>query len=352
MVNPDNPTFRQLRLEAHGLAKSLARSPKEVVSLMGAMQAQDFNMAKWAVGIRLDDYTEKAVIEAFNKGEILRTHVLRPTWHFVSPENIRAFLSLSADKIKAATRARDRELGLSEELFTKANNIIVKELEGNHHRTSKELGEALQRAGIETDSARMYHFMIRAEIEALVCSGAMQGTAQTYALLDERAPQSACLTREEALVRLTQAYLSSHYPATIQDFVWWSGLSVGDARKGLETVKQYFSVENIAGQNYFFPANVKEPDSKTSFHLLPAFDEYIIAYRDRTPVISTEQHSKAISSNGIFRPTVIADGAVIGLWRKAASKANPLTFEFFHLSDVDAEKSIGEAVRKWKTFNR
>ncbi|MDR2232290.1 MAG: winged helix DNA-binding domain-containing protein [Tannerella sp.] len=352
MINSNNPAFRQMRLEAHGFVIPFALTPNEVVARMGAMQAQDFNMAKWAVGIRLEGCTEKAVIEAFNKGEILRTHVLRPTWHFVSPENIRAFLLLSADKIKSATRARDRELGLSEELFTKANNIITKELEGNNHRTSKELGEALQRAGIETDSARMYHFMMRAEVEALVCSGALQGSAQTYALLDERAPQTARLTREEAISRLAGAYFSSHYPATMQDFMWWSGLSTGDARKGLEAIKQYVITENIAGQDYFFKAHktIQKKSGTSSFHLLPAFDEYIIAYRDRTPVISTGQHSKAISSNGIFRPVIIADGEVIGLWRKAASKANPLTFEFFQQSDSDDEKSIGEAVREWKAF--
>jgi hypothetical protein len=267
------------------------------------------------------------------------------------PENIRAFLSLSVTKIKSSMRSRDRQLGLSEELFSKANNIITKELEGNRHRTQKELGEALQQSGIEINSARMTHFMMRAEAEALVCSGVMQGATQTYALLDERAPQVAHLTREEALARLVKTYFSSHYPASIQDFMWWSNLSASDTRKGLEAVKQHFTSDKMDGQDYIFPTNVTDPkitDTAKLFHLLPAFDEYIIAYRNRNAVIPCEQHSKAVSSNGVFRPTLIADGEVIGLWR--ASKTKPLAFELFQKSGFDPEKQMENAVKKWKLF--
>jgi hypothetical protein len=342
--------FRHLRLEAQGLAAPVSQTPKEVVSRLGAVQAQDFNMAKWAIGIRLPNSTEQSVMEALNKGEILRTHILRPTWHFVSPENIRAFASLSANKIKSSMKARDRQLGLSEELFGKVNNLIFKALEGNKHLSLEALSDVLRHAGIELNSSRMYHFMLRAEAEAIVCSGALQGTTQTYALLDERVPPTARLSRDEALAQLARIYFTSRYPATLQDFVWWSGLSVGDARKGLEAVKQFFLSENWGGQTFFFPAEIEKPCSniEKSLLLLPAFDEYIIAYRDRSAVIS--EVDKAISSNGIFHPTIIADGKVIGLWRKTTAKNKPLTFEYFQQPDSLTEKMTEEAATRWKSF--
>ncbi|GHU70261.1 hypothetical protein FACS189413_10370 [Bacteroidia bacterium] len=344
-----------IRLAAHNLTKPSCKTPQEVVKHLGAIQAQDFVMAKWAVGIRITGSTEQMIENAFNRGEIVRTHVLRPTWHFVSPEHIRWMLALSAKHIKSAAAGRDRELGITPELFTKTNDLIIKLLEGGNHLTREQLTESLQNAGIAVDSARMSHFLMRAEVDAIICSGAMQGKKQTYTLLDERISNVGATsalpmpTHEESLSKLAEMYFKSHNPATLHDFVWWSGLSITDARKGLESVKNRFTEIIIDGQSYFFDPNIV-PDNNSQAFLLPAFDEYIIAYRDRSAVITSEQYTKAISSNGIFRPTIIANGKVIGLWRKTSLKNRPFSFEYFEQPDSSIQKMVenaAERLKKW-----
>jgi hypothetical protein len=340
-----------IRLQSHQLSRVVSRTPKEIVSWMGAMQAQDYGMAKWAIGVRLPISTDKLIEEAFNRGDILRTHVMRPTWHFVTPEDIRGMLLLSAEKIKASSRSRDRELGITEALYDKSNQVIRKALEGNKHLTRKSLAEALEKANIAVDSSRMVHFMMRAEVDAIVCSGAMQGKEHTYALLDERVPAAPVISKEEALAKLAHSYFRSHCPATLSDFVWWSGLSLTEAKKGLEAVKQDFFTEEMDKQTYWISNTFKHiPNIEKSIFLLPAFDEYIIAYRDRKAVLPPENHSKAVSSNGIFRPVVVVNGQVVGLWKKSSSKKQPVVSECFGASDDSFQSLVETAVDRYKTF--
>jgi hypothetical protein len=325
-----NP-IAHIRLMSHQLSGTHCKSPEDVVAWMGAMQAQDYNMAKQAIGVRLPDCSDPIIVEdTFNQGKILRTHVLRPTWHFISPDNIRWMLTLSAARIKSSSFSRDRDLEITEKLYSQTNRIIQKALEGGKHLTREAIGEELEKHKIMVNSARLVHFLMRAEVEGIVCSGALQGKNQTYALLDERAPSVPVLHKEEALARLAQLYFQSHQPATIQDFVWWSGLSTTEARQGLEAVKSGFVSEEINGQMYWLQNDFKEiPVVENFCCLLPAFDEYIIAYRDRSSVLLSEHHSKAVSSNGVFRPVILVDGQVVGLWKKSGQKKNPLQYEFF-----------------------
>ncbi len=321
-----------IRLINQQLAGTNFKTPTEIVSWMGAMQAQDYNMAKWAIGIRLPGLTDKLIEDAFNKGEFLRTHVMRPTWHFVSPENIRWMLNLSKEKIKSACKSRDLHLEITEELYTKCNNIIEKVLTGNKQLTRDKLSVVLENSGIEINSSRMVHFMMRAEIEGIVCSGAIHNKKHTYALIEEIVPRTATLNKDEALAKLAKIYFSSHGPATVQDFVWWSGLSVTEARHALEMVKKDFISETIDSQIYWFPDSRPNKPEEESMHLLPAFDEYIVSYRDRKAVLPAENHSKAISSNGIFRPVIVRNGKVVGLWKKSGPK-NKITTDFFEQTD-------------------
>jgi hypothetical protein len=344
-------TIARIRLASHQLSDTRLQTPEAVVSWMGAMQAQDYNMAKWAVGVRLPGYTEKRIEEAFNQGKILRTHVLRPTWHFVTPENIRWMLALSAGRIKSSSFSRDRDLEITEELYSRTNRIIEKALEGNRYLTREAISTELEKYKIIVNSARFYHFLMRAEVEGIVCSGALQGKNQTYALLDERAPSVSPLYKEEALAKLAQLYFQSHQPATLPDFVWWSGLSTTEARQGLEAVKSKFIAEEINGQTYWLQNDFREiPLAENFCCLLPAFDEYIIAYRDRSAALLSEHHSKAVSSNGVFRPVIVVNGQVVGLWKKSASKKSPVLFDFFEQPDIVTKNLVEKAAEGFKDF--
>jgi hypothetical protein len=207
--------------------------PVDVVRWLVASQAQDFAGAKWSVGLRTEAANDAAVERAFNEGAILRTHMMRPTWHFVTQEDIRWMLALTAPRVHAVNASRYRQLGLDAATLTKAVTTMTRALEGGHELTRDELRAALARARIGTDGQRMAYILMHAELEAAICSGARRGKQFTYALLDERAPRARVLSREDALAELGARYFASRGPATVQDFAKWSGLTL-EARRGLE----------------------------------------------------------------------------------------------------------------------
>jgi len=328
MDSQDIPFYRLINQQ---IAESKFTKPAEIVSWMGAMQAQDINMAKWAIGVRLSSSTEKLVDDAINKGEIIRTHLLRPTWHFVTRDDARWILGLTAQHIKSGLKSRHKNLGLDTEAIKRSNRIIEKSLSGGNHLSREELMSELIKAKFDVSENRSSHFMLMAELEGIVCSGAAKGKKQTYALFDERVPKSKSIKREEALAKLAERYFTSHGPATLKDFVWWSGLPVADARKAIEMVKSKFISEKIDGKEYWFADSIKIPKKvKESVYLLPAYDEYIISYTDRSAVLNTKTIDKAISNNGIFRPIIVAKGQVVGLWKTIKTKdTSNIEMEFF-----------------------
>ncbi len=220
------------RIAGEGLER-----PADVVRWMGAVQAQDFAAAKWAVGLRTNACTDAGVEEAFARGEILRTHVMRPTWHFVAPEDIRWMQALTSAYVKAQMGYQFRRLELDPAVFKRSTAAMVKALRDGQQLTRAELAQVLARAGIQGDGLRLAHIIAHAELDAVLCSGGRRGRQFTYALVDERAPNARKLPRDEALATLTERYFASHGPATLRDYAWWSGLSAAAVKAGLETVK-------------------------------------------------------------------------------------------------------------------
>ena len=349
----NNANIAHIRLFHHQLLGTGYTTPRQIVTHFGMVQAQDFNSAKWAIGVRLGECTEKMVIEAFNSGEILRTHVLRPTWHLVTPENIRWMLKLSANRIMQSMKSRDRELGLTDEIYAKCYRIIEKAFEKEDDISREELTKVLHDAGMVLNSSQMYHVITGAEANGMVCSGVMREKNHTYALLEKRVPATKPLTKEESLAQLARIYFTGHSPAALQDFVWWSGLPVSEARQGLESVQAEFVSETIDGQKYWMlpDIGIRPSANKNLIHLLPAFDEYLVGYKDRTAAITSENHQKAISSNGVFRPVVIQNGRVIGLWKKATSGKKPITVAPFGSVDRATQQLIEQAVERFFVWN-
>lgn len=314
-----------IRLQNQQLLNPLFCQPKELVSWLGAMQAQNYSMVKWAVGTRLKSATIQTVEEALRKGEILRTHVMRPTWYLVAAEDIRWMLKLSARRIKSANDsfAKGYDLEITDELYAKSYNLLEKILCGNKSLTKQEIAEHFCCSGIlvEADNHRMTRFMVRAEQEGIVCSGEDKGGKYTYALLEERVPPVPEITKDEALARLARSYFRSHAPAVLQDFIWWSGLPVSEAKQAIYLIESELTAEQWNGQTWYVHEACRTRGKVSGrLHLLPSYDEYLLGYKDRTDVLPKEHYPKAFTNNGLFYPVILHEGQVIGNWSKSAKK--------------------------------
>ena len=340
------------RLISQKISATEFTSVKELVGWMGAMQAQDFNMAKWAIGLRLLNSNEENITVAIDSGQIIRTHLLRPTWHFVSAEDIYWMIELTSSRIKAAQRSREKQLGLSEKVLKKCNSIIEKALGNGVHATRKELVNELNKAKIATYNNRASHILFNAELEGIICSGKMKEKQTTYALLSERVPKIKSLFKEEALATLAKKYFESHCPATLADFTWWSGLSAADAKHALEIIKNDFISEKINSAEYWFPrsfSNLKK--IKQSVFLLPAFDEFLISYKNRSASVITWHQGKVFSNNGIFWPTIVVNGQVAGIWKREIKKGKLIvTINFFDESNKISNELLQKAAEKLGRF--
>ena len=332
--------------------QSFAR-PGELVQWLGAVQAQDYGAAKWALGLRLHGTTDAMIEQAFAGGEILRTHVMRPTWHFVTPTDIRWMLMLTAPRVLAASAYYFRLSELDDALFAKTNVALAQALQGGKQLTRSELASALEQAGIVVgDLLRLTYIIMRAELDAIICSGARRGKQFTYALLDERVPQSRVLDRDEALAGFALRYFTGHGPATLQDFVWWSGLTVADAKAALEMVSTQLIREVIDEQNYWSSGSVMPASNQSqTAYLLPNFDEYTVGYADRSAIIDEADVSKFDMRGSVLNNTIVLDGRVIGTWKRAMKKDSVIiTPTLFTPLNETATRALVEAANRYGVF--
>jgi len=346
------PEISNLRLANQKIAATNFKTPRDLVAWMGAMQAQDYPMAKWAIGVRLLDSTDNTIQSAIDKGEIIRTHVMRPTWHFVSVEDIYWMLDLTASRILRSMKSRHNEMELSQAVFSKSNRIIEKALTKNKWLTRDELAKELGAKKIKIDENRLSHILVHAELNGIMCSGPIKNGKLTYALLSERVPVKKVPTREASLIELAKRYFTSHGPATILDFVWWSGLSISEAKQALEAIKTDFISETIGTETFWFTDARPIPGfGKTSVHLLPAYDEFLISYKDRSASLTLTNTPKAISNNGMFHPIIVVNGQVMGLWKRAVKKDTVIVeADFFQSPNKTDRRKIEEQAFKYGRF--
>lgn len=307
----------QQRLINQQLNSPRFKKPVDLVHWLGAVQAQDYYGAKWALGQRLQGATDAKVEKAFAKGEILRTHVMRSTWHFVAPNDIRWMLQLTAPRINNTLKSYYRKYELDEVVFRRCSKAIFNALKGGKELTRELLRRVVARTGISADGLRFIFILAYAELEGLICSGPRIGKQMTYALLDERAPLTKPLARDEALAELTRRYFKSHGPATMEDFAWWSGLSAADVRAGVTMVKRDFVEEDIAGKRYWWSNSRASLDNEsTRAYLLPTYDEYLIGYKDRSAALGSTSRRGAKGINPIFSSPIVIDSRVVGTWKR------------------------------------
>jgi Winged helix DNA-binding domain len=308
------------RLARHHLAGIGLPAPEDVVRWFGAVQAQDFAGALWAVGQRvLPATTETAVLAAFDAGAVIRTHVLRPTWHFVAPEDLRWMLALTAPRIQATAASRYTELGLDGRSRLKAERAFARALAGGRQLTRQDLAAALQGAGVATDGQRLVHLLMHAELQALICSGPRVGKQLTYALVDDRVPATSPLPREDMLATLFTRYFTSHGPATRHDAGWWSGLPLGDVRAGIALAGDALQRRMIDGREYWSGSNgspAVTPVNSPSVHFLPSYDEYTVAYRDRAVLLHASTKQSSATQMALLSQPVLLNGTHVGDWTR------------------------------------
>lgn len=323
--------------------------PEDVVAWLGAVQAQDYLGSLWALGLRMGHAGEKEIEQAIADKKIVRSWPLRGTLHYAVAEDVRWMLRLVAPRTIASTASRYQQLELDEATLAKSRDMIAHALQGGKQLTRHELAAALHQAGISTDGQRLIHILNRSALDGLICYASRHGKQFTFALLDEWIPAARTLNRDEALAELAKRYFTSHGPATLQDFVWWSGLAAADARASLEMVKSQLIQDVIDGQAYWFLRNTSiSQDVPVTAYLLPGFDEYLVGYKDRRAVLDPKYTRRL---NALFSPTIVIDGRVVGTWQRTLKKsAVVIEIQPFTTFDEAERDAIATAAHRYGEF--
>ena len=340
------------RLHHHHIYGTHYTKPEEIVSHLTDIQSQDWSMAKWAIGLRLPGSKEADIELAFNEGKILRTHMLRPTWHFVSPEDIRWIQQLTSARVHAVNAPYYRKFDLDKKIIKKYMDVLIKLLLEETYLTRDEIAIRLAGNRLKTDGPKLAYIMMYAELEAIICSGPRRGKQFTYALMHERAPGAKLKDREESLFALTSGYFTTRGPATIKDFAWWSGLTIRECNEGLSLLGKEFERTQWNNQEYIFiPVDgIKIKKEFTTF-LIPDYDEYGISYKDR----SVYHHPRWKQSESLVHPdyfhAIAVDGYFGGNWKKTTLKNKPVVeIRPFEALSKTMIKSIDAAVRRYYAF--
>lgn len=343
----------QQRLLSQRIEGEKWKRPEEVVRWMGALQAQDYLQSLWAIGLRTQAATVVDIEQAITDRKLLRTWPMRGTLHFVPAEDAQWMLKLSEERMIASDKRRQAQLELDYATLERAGRLFSSALQGGQRLTRPEMMKLLENAGISTSGQRGYHILWYSSQIGLICLGPLEKKQQTFVLLDEWVPSPRRLAREDALTELTRRYMTSHGPATLRDFAHWAGLTLTEARAGLEGAKAELHAEKIDGQEYWMAESSASQAASHSpgVHLLPGFDEYLLGYKDRSAVLAVEHVLKIVpGKNGVFLPIVVVEGQVVGTWRRTVGKRT-LAVQLNPFARLgDAEKAATEVAKIYQTF--
>ena len=349
MTTADLIAMRMSALRLHESTRT--SSVLDTVRWMGALQAQDYESGLWAIGVRMKDTTREDIVQAITRREILRTWPMRGTWHFIPSVDVAWMQRLMASRVMNSIRKRSADFGFDEPGVSRARTVITKTLTGGKSLTRETLIACLGTAGIDISEQRGNHLLRRFGNEGLLCNGVTEGKEPTLALLDEWVPQPRLMDDDEALATITLRYFSSHGPATVSDFTWWTGLTKADALRGIQANGSKLSVADRNGADFYFAPEI-EPATPAALELLPAFDEHLLGYQCRDHVLEP-RHSDNVcpGGNGVFRPTLVASGLVLGLWRrKEAAKKAQVELQPFAKLPARLGKPIDYAASRYAAF--
>ena len=292
------------------------------VRSLAALQAQEFPYARWSIVQRTKDVTESMVDELIADGRILRTHVMRPTWHFVAREDIRWMLELTGHRVHAVNASYYRAQGLTD--FKKTNALLVKALKGGNQLDRQQMRAVLEKAGLTGENLAFTLILMHAELDGIICSGAPRGKQQTYALLEERAPEAISLSHDEALAELVRRYFTTRGPATLKDFSWWSGLTQADGRRGLAMLANVVDSTVVDGRTYWFGRDLPSPEMVgPRVDLIQVYDEMGMAYTESRDALAEPGLPR---QDPAYYNHILLNGKLIGHWRRTV-KGRSVSFE-------------------------
>ncbi len=345
-----HPEIARQRMCRQRLWQASLTSPEEVVHCLAAMQAQEFAYAKWSIAQRANGVTCAQVDRALAEGRILRTHLLRPTWHFVLPADIRWLLKLTAPRIRALHASYYRNHELDSRLLARSNALIAKSLGGGRQLTRKELSAVFERAGLPCSGTPLAHLMMHAELDGIVCSGAVRGKQQTYVLLDERVPPARSMDRDEALAELMRRYFTTRGPATVKDFLQWSSLTAADGRSGLEMLRPGLQSAVVDGRTYWFvPSSPVDKPAAPAVDLVQCYDECIMSYTESKDVLRSP--GTVVRNEPVFLHAILLDGQLAGRWRHAIGKREVIVEADLHRPlNRAAKHALAAAVERYGQF--
>ena len=319
--------------------------PAEVVNYMGAMQAQEYRMMRWAVAMRTRKPSSKAFKKAFDKGDIVRLHLMRGTWQLVAAEDYWMMLELCAPKAIAVTKGwmSSNKISIPDKELMHVRDILAQTAADKRSATKEDFVEALKENDMTMDDHRLSYHIRMAELTGTLCSGDLLPMKATYALAADKVRRTAAMDREEALMRLTRKYFQSRQPATLEDFVWWTGLNISDCRKGIALLGNSVHMERWQGREFYLTDDCRTRGFRRGrFLLIPPYDEYLISYKSRDVVLPEEHRHRAHNNSGIFQPVIAFDGTICGNWTPFKDDCQAT---FFH--DAYSKEDVREA---WKTY--
>ena len=339
------------RLHGQLLRGPRPAAAEDVVAHLTAMQAQEHGYARWSVAQRSGDPAAAVVDRAFGDGRFLRTHVLRPTWHYVAARDLRWLIGLSGPRVDAANTRQYHDLGLDRDTLSRSAHLITGAVE---HRplTRRELAAALDRRGMPARGVQLGCILMHAELSALICSGPMQGRQHTHAAFDQRVPATPGPSGDEALAELAWRYFATRGPATAGDFSWWSGLPARDARAGLHLAQARLASHTADGRTYWFAERSLPPTPRPRIDLIQCYDESIISYAKTRDVLQTAHATFAVPGylDG-FRHVLLIDGRLLGHWRPHPDDPGLVQTRTTMPLDRAGQKALEEAVDSYRRFS-
>ena len=340
------------RLHNQQITSPRFNNAEDIVRWMGAIQAQDYAGALWGIGLRLKNKTESDIEKAIAEKKIVRSWPMRGTLHFVAPENLRWMLKFLTPRVIKRSAGIYRQSGLDSKVFARSRKLVIAALRSGGQLTRPEIYEILERAHIVTAQQRGLHILGHLAQESLICFGPRKGKQQAFVLIDEWLSPTPILDWEEGLAKLATTYFTSHGPATLHDFAWWSGLTLTEAKLAITMTGSQLREEIIGGHSYWMSPAAKSPKVSSSVFLLPNFDEYLVAYKDRSAAVNplySDQVKKM--GNGLFSAPLIIDGVIGGVWKRLAVRDRVrLEITPFESFNEQTKTVIKEAVSKMQHF--